>query len=765
MTTMLTDPRSDASPATTPPTAAVAAAELARLRARARTGIWIETGGLLALLLVAFALPSFLTDRSLRLEWIYRAVLLASFVVVVGRLVLRRLVVPLRQPLDDEEMALAVERSAPEVRQALISSLQFARDLRGGGRSADSPALMAAVVEDVRGRLSSIPFAQAIDRQRVRRFGAGLLTALACFGAWALLDAGTLGLWARRNLLLADVDWPRYTRLSLVDSPHEVRLPQGDALTVRVAVDGEMPDQAFVAFRFEDGETGSEALSRTGEREFTWTIESVRTDAQLAITAGDSLELPLAVTIVERPRLEGLVVTVVFPDYMERAPLEVPTSEGELRLPKGASLQLRGQSHKPLEEAFALFASDQKVALPLGADGRSFAGAFAPPGPGLLVVDVIDRDRLGAAVPPKLLLRVGEDKAPTLEFRLRGIGSSITAQAILPGELKAKDDFGLRALGVEWRVIDDRPKDSAVPQDGAPVAEEVPFAPAEGRFESALESNALRHETLASVDLRQWNKGRDENDPNHPIRPGMLLSLRYWAKDNFGPGEPHTGHGEAMAFRVVPIAQLTEELRRRQIEQRTELGKLLEEHQAATLELQELPNPADAGDRRTLVEGRLKALVRRQQSLGRRVGFVGETYQRLLWEYENNRLIEANRVREMEALIPRPLESIGKESFPIVGRQIDAFAATPDEPLRAEAIAGAKDIERRILAVLAEMKQAESLAALIEELKGVIRLGEDARRDAESRAQGREDDIFRSKKPKQDPSKPPNATEPPKDPK
>jgi len=121
MTTMLTDPRSDALPAST---TAPAVAELARLRARARSGIWIETGGLLALLLVAFAVPSFLTDRSLRLEWIYRAVLLASFVVVVGRLVLRRLVVPLRQPLDDEEMALAVERSAPEVRQALISSLR-----------------------------------------------------------------------------------------------------------------------------------------------------------------------------------------------------------------------------------------------------------------------------------------------------------------------------------------------------------------------------------------------------------------------------------------------------------------------------------------------------------------------------------------------------------------------------------------------------------------------------------------------------------------
>jgi hypothetical protein len=737
----------------TPP----ALAELAQIRRRARSGIWIETLGTLALLLVAYALPSFLTDRSLRLEWIYRFVLLASFAVVVVRLVHKHLVQPLRVPLGDEEMALAVERSSPEVKQALISSLQFAHDLRSGGRSKDSPALMAAVVADVAQRVASIPFARAIDAGRVRRFTLGIAGAVVFFGGWAAIDASSLGLWAARNLALANVDWPRYTRLSLADGSSEVRLPQGDALTVRVLVDGELPDQAFVDYEFGGDENGTEPMSRTGDREFTWTIESVRSDAQLSITAGDSLPLALKVTIVERPRVDGLVVTVTFPDYMEREPMEVPNSDGELRLPKGAKLSLRGQSQKALTEAFALFANDQKQALTVGADRKSFAGDYAPTASGLLVVDVVDGDNLGAGTPPKLLLRVGEDKPPTIECRLRGIGTSITADAVLPGELKAKDDFGLRKLGAEWRVVDDKPLEK-----GQAPPPEVPFAAAEALFAAALEPNALRHESLASVDLRQWNKSRAENDPKNPIRPGMLLSLRWLAVDNFGPGEPHTGYGETMAFRVVTSAQLTEELRRRQVEQKTELAALLEELQQATFELKETVNPANAGDKRKLVEARLKALVRKQQTLGRRVAFIGESYQRILWEYENNRLIEANQVRNIETKIPQPLLAIGKESFPAAARATDDFVAATDEAVRNRAVATCQDIERRILAILAEMKQAESLAGLIEDLKGVNRLVDDAKRDAKSRAEGREQDIFQPKKPEKKPSNPADSPDKPR---
>ena len=719
-----------------------AQAELASLRQRVRRGIWIESLGALAMLLVAFALPSFLTDRALRLEWIFRAVLLATFVFVVLRVLRARLVAPLRQTLDDEEMALAVERSAPGIKQALISSLQFARDLRSDSRSVESLALKQALVDDVRGRMASIPFSGAIDAARVRRFGAGLLAAVLFFAGWFAIDRGSLGLWALRNLALANVDWPRYTTLQLGEGTlGTIALPQGDALTVRVVADGPVPDQVFVDYAFQGGETGTEPMSRTGDREFTWTIDAVVADMQLAMAGGDALPLHVAVKIVERPRIDDLALTVTFPDYMEREPFVVPATEGELRLPKGASLAIAGKSQKALQQAFALFGSDQKTALACAADGRSFAGTFAPTASGLLVVDVIDRDALGAGTPPKLVLRVGDDKPPSIDFRLRGIGSSITAHARIPGDLRVKDDFGLREVSAVWRAFEDKP-----PEKGQAPLPEPAFSAAEVVYGEALAKSALRYETTAAVDLRQWNKVDKEDDPSNPIRPGMLFSLRLQAKDNFGPGEPHEGQGETMAFRVITRERMVEELRRRQVEQRQELQRVLDDEHRMQLELQEMVNPAQAGDKRKLAEAKLKALARGQQALGRRAAFVGESYQRILWEYENNRLIEPPKVRQMESLIPQPLAAVAKDAFPATARLVDTFTGTADEATRTAALEGYRDIERRLQAVLKEMEQAENLAALIQELKAVINLEKQAIDDVERRKQQGEQNLFQPKK-------------------
>lgn len=732
-----TSPAMRASDTTASP--GVAPAELLRLRRRARAGIWIETLGVVALLLVAYTLPTLLTDRSLRLEWIFRCLLLASFLCVVARVVRRRLLQPLAVPLTEEELALAVERTSPDVKQALISSMQFERELRSGAAAVESPQLKASVVADVRRRLATIPFGRAIDAGRIRRFAAAIGGVLLLFGGWAGLLPESLSIWARRNLLLTNTEWPRYTTLAFGDVDGEVRLPQGDALTVRVTVQGPMPDQVFLDYRFAGGEHGAEPMSRTGEAEFTWTMDTVLGDVVLRAQGGDSLPVELAVHIVERPRLEDLAVRVTFPDYMEREPFLVPPTEGELRLPKGARLDVEGRSHKPIDEAFLLFGSDQKVALERDADGRSFRGGFLPTASGLLVVDVVDRDRLGAGAPPKLLLRVGDDKSPALDFRLRGIGSAITAHARIPGELKVKDDFGLREVGAAIRVGDDRTADTP-PNGTDPAPGEPPFESAAATFGEPLARSAVRYETTAMVDLTQWNRVADENAAQNRIRPGMLFSLRFTAKDNFGPGEPHEGLGETMTFRVVAREKLVEDLRRRQVEQRQELERITDEERLAAGELAELPPLA--GDDRPRVEGRLRALARRQQTLGRRVAFVGESYQRILWEYENNRLIEANKVRQIESLITAPLADLAKEAFPATSRLVEGFASSADEATRTAATDGYADIQRRLLAVLAQMEQAENLAALLEELRNVIKIEESAIRDVERRVKEREQDLF-----------------------
>jgi hypothetical protein len=718
-----------------------AGSQFASLRSRVRRGLWIETLGVLGLMLIAFAIPTLLTDRGLRLEWGFRAALLASFVVVLARIVWRRLLQPLAVTLDDDEMALAVERQAPGVKQALISSLQFERHLQRGS-SHDSVALMTAVIDDTHARLQAIPFAQAIDAARMRKFVAALLATVTFFGGWAAIDRESLAIWASRNLALSQVDWPRYTTLAFMDTgTGEVRLPQGDALTLRIAVTGPVPDQVFLSYRFRSGEQGTEPMSRTGDGEFTLTIDAVLEDVTLQADGGDALPATLQVRIVERPRIDDLQVEVTYPDYMERDPEVLPPTESDLRLPRGARLLLSGKTQKPIAEAFLLAGGDRKLPLSTGADALSFRGVFAPEASGLLVVDVIDRDLLGAATPPKLLLRVGDDKAPTIDFRLRGIGNLIASHARIPGELKIKDDFGIRSIDVVMRAVVDAPVDRKAGEEEAKPAE-VPFETAAASYANPLPRSALRYESAATVDLNQWNPEPDQDGASNRIRPGMLLSLRFGAKDNFGPGEPHHGQGETLTFRVVTREKLLEELRRRQVEQRQELLRIVADEQAAMLELRELASPSEAGDKAPLVRARLKALARQQQALGRRVALVGELYQRILWEYENNRLVDPTKVRQMEALIPQPLASAAKENFPTSSRLVEAYSETSNASTKTEAVELYVEILRRLQAVLKEMEQAESLAALLEDLRVVIKMEDSVLQEVEKRKQAEEQDTF-----------------------
>lgn len=711
------------------------------LRGRVRRGIWIETLGVVALLLVAYAVPTFLTDRFLRLEFVFRLVLLLSFLFVVLKVLNRRLVRPLAVTLDDDEMALAVERRAPGMRQALISSLQFDRALASGASDVESREMMAAVVADTGARLDRIPFENAIDAPRIRKFFGAIVAGVGFFLGWAITDAGSLGTWAQRNLLLGSVDWPRYTALAFADAGDGVRMPQGDALTVRVAATGEVPEQVFLSYEFAGGDTGTEPMSATGDGEYTLTLDAVLEDVVLRAEGGDAVPVELSVTVVERPRIDDLSVTIVYPDYMERDDEAVPATEGDLRLPLGSTLKIAGVSHKPLVEAFLLFGNDRKYPLRHGDDDHSFAGELAPEQSGLLVIDVIDTDRLGASAPPKLLLRVGEDRPPKVDFRLRGIGSLIASHARIPGTLKAKDDFGLRSIDVAMRVTDDRAAD---PDSGSPLPA-VPFENVAATYADPIAKNALAYETEAVVDLRQWNPQPAQNAPENRVRPGMLLAVRFGATDNYGPGEPHRGESEILTFRVVTRERLLEDLRRRQVEQREELAKVIEEHQAALFELRELVQVVlqDAiGDRERRVMARLKTLARQQVALGRRTAFIAESYQRILWEYENNRLIEARRVRQIESVIPAPLTDVAKEAFPASGRAVDDFATARQEAVSKTAIDGYVEIERRLQAVFKEMEQAETIAALLEELRVVIDIEDSVIQEVEDKARASETDVL-----------------------
>jgi hypothetical protein len=343
-----------------------------------------------------------------------------------------------------------------------------------------------------------------------------------------------------------------------------------------------------------------------------------------------------------------------------------------------------------------------------------------------------------------------EDRPPTIDFKARGISSLITARARIPGELKVKDDFGVTDVGAVFRVLDDAPETKRPAGDKSAPAPEVPFEAIAPAFTEALQKGAVKYETAATIDLLGLNKDPNNDAPDNRIRPGMLLSVRFQARDNFGPGEPHLANGELLSFRVVTVDKLLDELRRRQVEQRQELEHIRDDVHLAMLDLRDSANPAAAGEAAKASRARLKAMSRQQQALGRRAAFVAEAYQRILWEFENNRLLEPRNVRELEGATSVPLTGLAKEAFPDTARQVDEFANQGDEKVRTSSVSGYEQIVARLEIIIKAMGDAETLAAIIEQFKGVIKIEDQSAREVERRIQEAGKALF---KPKNEPDK------------
>ena len=66
------------------------------LRAKAKVGILIEGGAFAAVALLGYMLITYGLDKNLRLEWSFRLLLLSLFVLWLGSLWYRRVMLPIR---------------------------------------------------------------------------------------------------------------------------------------------------------------------------------------------------------------------------------------------------------------------------------------------------------------------------------------------------------------------------------------------------------------------------------------------------------------------------------------------------------------------------------------------------------------------------------------------------------------------------------------------------------------------------------------------
>ncbi len=357
------------------------------------------------------------------------------------------------------ELARLVQRRYPRLGDRLLGAVELSEsDMEAVGAS---PALVRAALRQVAEESRAYNFREAAPKRAVRRY-AVVLAVLAALLMIGLIVAPEALLFSARRWLRPTAPLQRYTFTRISDLPEALIVPRGEPFELTCGID---PGSRWRPTRGV-ARIGDQPPVRATVQNHTvrFSFPGQTAEATLALRIGDDRRRIL-VRPLQRPELAEMMARIEWPDYLRREPEWRRIEGGRLSILSEARLSFQGRIARRITAARvgpetaggseAIEVNDSEFATtarPAAEWAARYAGATD--NTAALFFEWVDEHQLSNARPYRLDLSLQSDVAPMLE--VEGIRGAV---AVLPDEVltltvRGRDDFGLAAIGWEWRVDD-----------------------------------------------------------------------------------------------------------------------------------------------------------------------------------------------------------------------------------------------------------------------------------------------------------------------
>lgn len=666
----------------------------------------------------------------------------------------------------DTSLALLLERRFPQLQSSLITTVEAHRHRSVSDAALTRDAQLLAISEQQAfHRLRAIDVDEVLWWDPLRWQTAvlgGLLAFSALFIGWQ--PAWTWH-WAKRLFALSNQPWPRQTQLALdgieIEGPRfaaqsepiryrqafvdgRATLPRGQSarLLAHARTDApQVPESCLLSYRSDDGRQGRASLrrlSRTQRDRVAFVLEgppleSVAQPLSMSLQGGDVRLAGLRLDLLEPPQLSRLELQVQYPRYLQRGGQSVWLDETleyrtGLRLPEGTLVSAIGIASSGLSHADVRVTSrdregnltaqdwraegqDQQVRLELGALQANWQLEYR-------LWDTAGHCSL--RVQPYALGLLA-DEVPILDLALQGIGTAVTANAVLPLKAKVTDDHGVAEVWAEL-FLNETP----------PVALPLQPTPA-GELTQQLDLRSLREAGTLAVAV------------------GQTLGLTLVARDEYDLATtPHTGRASPMQLAIVTPDQLLVLLDRRELA----MGGRMELVSSELTQLRELltkirqvqseppPQPAapstpdgatsdtssiapDGDSLSKLQELRAQqALAQAEKSHGELEGVIQEIAQ-IRAELINNRIESQDRQARLDDKVRKPLSALVDGLMAAWIKRLSELerglgkGPVPDQELAA-ALADLDQILAVLAAIRQDMLDIQDFAEVVDMVRGML---------------------------------------------
>ncbi len=396
------------------------------------------------------------------IDWKYdltrdvRLLFLMVDVVVLATIFLRYIYAPFTTQMNDDEVALEVEKATPEFRSRLIAATQFGE----GGKADDTAGVFVrALVKQTEEMARPKNFNNIVPADV---FARAFILALLVAGLGVLAynkyqpDSGAL---LKRAFLAQDVDVPRFTHIDEITVKPGNVIARGDDLTIEVTLKETSrvkPPTAVIAIKYASAERATPHTRTNAAGIYRLPLENVRESFEVIVTANDARKTR-EVEVVPRPAVREIVFEQEFPAYTSLKPQS--RRRGDLTLLVGSKLKIEVTANKPVASGYAniINAEGEAKTVPMVVDGEQSSALSATlPLRDLNIIgfSVKLKDKHGFESRNEALYRITmlQDKPPVVRV-LEPVRkeTKVTQRARLPILVSVKDDYGVKELRLMYK--------------------------------------------------------------------------------------------------------------------------------------------------------------------------------------------------------------------------------------------------------------------------------------------------------------------------
>ena len=357
-----------------------------------------------------------------------------------------------------DSVAVHLEEKYPELKGRLIAAIEFARMKKNPGYSAD---LVSLTITQALTKAGDVNFDEVITFNSAikygRNFAIGAVMALAVLFIAPGFFGYSLEVYSNPTTEVAP---PLGYNLTPVPGSSEW-VKYRDIEIGAFLKGGQFPENAEIHYRFVDGNWQVSDIdlkklrrlpSALGDSlQFGVTLRQVNKSFDFYVTAGRTKTDIQKIDVVDKPRVNGIKLSIFYPNYTGLEPTVIDENNGTFSAVVGSRANIKTVANLPVASAEMVFEDDSR--LPMKVSDKSAEVSLVIENTKSYHFYLVDHLGEKNPDPIEYYITAVPDEYPSIDVLRPGFDVNLTEEMLLPLKVRIFDDYGFTSLVLKFTIV------------------------------------------------------------------------------------------------------------------------------------------------------------------------------------------------------------------------------------------------------------------------------------------------------------------------